>query len=209
MIGHQLVHENSGHGSGQMPLSELLLSFRPLENISLTFSDMANKIADRSLGGLLAFFAALNLFPLPPGTSAITGIPIVLIAIQLIFLQKRLWLPKILRTKKIDAVRMENVIVRLVKWTQRLEYYLKPRFWPFTVVIGERLVGVISLFLGLMVVFPIPLGNFTPALSAAILGMALSERDGIWFAIGIVAAVLSLIWVATLISGAWYAVNSI
>ena len=190
-----------------MPLSDLLLSFRPLENISLTISDMVDKIADRSLGGLLAFFAALNLFPLPPGTSAVTGIPIVLIAVQMIFLQKRVWLPKILRSKKFDPEKMESVIVRLVKWTQRLEYYLKPRLWPFSIDISERLIGLTSLLLGFMVVLPVPLGNFTPALSAAILGMALSERDGIWLAIGIVGAVLSLIWVATLLSGAWYAIS--
>lgn len=199
----------SGNGSQQKPLSELLLSFRPLENMSLTISDMADKIADRSLGGLLAFFSALNLFPLPPGTSAITGIPIVLISMQLIFLQKKMWLPQTLRNKKIDAVRMDNLIVRLVKWIQRLEYYLKPRLWPFGVIFGERLVGAICLVMGLMVVFPIPLGNFTPALSAAILGMALSERDGIWLAIGIVSAVLSLIWIFTLISGAWFAISLI
>lgn len=190
-----------------IPLSKLFFSIKKANDPNRTIGDIADIIARRSIGSLLALFAALNLIPLPPGTSVISGIPIVLIAVQLIFLRDRIWLPNFIRKLKIDEKRMDNILGRLIGWGRKLERYIKPRYWPFSSIWGDRFIGVASFILGSMVVLPIPLGNFLPALSAAILGMALSEQDGVWLAIGLTVGAVSLTWIAILVGGAWYSIE--
>jgi hypothetical protein len=47
----------------------------------------------------------------------------------------------------------------------------------------ERVIGVIGLFMAVLLVLPVPLGNWLPALGLFLTGIALSERDGIMLAI--------------------------
>jgi hypothetical protein len=44
----------------------------------LTFSELATQLHARAWGGLLFIFAAINVLPLPPGTSAFFALPIVM-----------------------------------------------------------------------------------------------------------------------------------
>ena len=55
---------------------------------------------------------------------------------------------------------------------------------------------------------PIPLGNWLPAFSTALLGLALSERDGILFAIGGAVGVASLAVIAAVIGAAGIATHA-
>ena len=75
---------------------------------------------------------------------------------------------------------MDRVIPRLV-WIERM---IRPRYWPFWRRRGDRVIGIIALIMAITVTLPIPLGNWLPAFSTALLGLALSERDGILFALG-------------------------
>ena len=79
---------------------------------------------------------------------------------------------------------------------------IKPRYWPFWRRHGDRVIGVIALVLAIIVTLPIPLGNWLPAFSTALLGLALFERDGILFAVGSAVAVGSMAVVASVIGSA-------
>ena len=58
------------------PLSETLRKLPELPVEPLTVRDIANAVADRSLGAILALFAIMNCIPAPPGTSLILGLPV-------------------------------------------------------------------------------------------------------------------------------------
>ena len=88
---------------------------------------------------------------------------------------------------------MERLIPRLV----RLERMIRPRYWPFWRQHGDRVIGVIALVMAITITLPIPLGNWPPALATALLGLALSERDGILFAVGCAVALGSMAIVAS------------
>jgi hypothetical protein len=45
--------------------------------------------------------------------------------------------------------------------------------------------------MGLMLVLPIPFGNFPPAVAVIVMCLGLGERDGVWTGAGILLAILA------------------
>ena len=48
-----------------------------------------------------------------------------------------------------------------------------------------RIVGLICLALSLILILPIPLGNFLPALAICMFAFGILERDGLWIIAGL------------------------
>ena len=61
----------------------------------IAVGDLLHALGDRATGALLFIFAFPNILPVPPGTSAILGAPLVFLAAQLTF-GMRPWLPGII-----------------------------------------------------------------------------------------------------------------
>ena len=174
----------------------------------VSIAHMRNALGNRSFAPLLVLFAAFNLLPLPPGASVVLGIPLIIVSAQMVYGSKQAWLPTFLMKRSMSADQfrrlMEWVIPRLI----RLEKLVRPRYWPFWRRQGDRVIGVVALFLAVVVTLPIPLGNWLPALATALLGLALSERDGILLAIAGTVGILSLTIVAAVIGAASIATHA-
>ena len=65
-----------------------------------------------------------------------------------------------------------------------------------------------SLLLGIIIVLPIPLGNGPTAFAVALLGLALSERDGIWLLAGLAVSVMSALLAGSIVAGAAWAASA-
>lgn len=188
------------------PLSETLRKLPELQAEPLSVRAIANAVADRSLGAVLALFAIVNCIPAPPGTSFILGLPVVIVATQLLAGQRTVWLPRRIADTEIPRAAFSGAMVRILPWLTFVERFLRPRLWPLSRLAGERLVGVISLLLGIIIVLPIPLGNGPTAFAVALLGLALSERDGVWLLAGLVVTVASAMLAGSIVAGvAWAA----
>ena len=59
----------------------------------VSIASIRDKLGERSFAALLVFFAAINLIPVPPGTSAILGLPLLIISLQMVYGSRRVWLP--------------------------------------------------------------------------------------------------------------------
>ena len=175
----------------------------------MSIATIRDALGDRSFAALLFFFAVINLIPLPPGTSALLGLPLLIVSAQMVYGSKRVWLPRILVDRTISAETfrslMERVIPRLV-WIERL---IRPRYWPFWRRRGDRIIGIIALVMAISVTLPIPLGNWLPAFSTALLGLALCERDGLLFAAGSAVGVAAMAVVAIVIGATGIAINAV
>ena len=175
----------------------------------VSIATIRDALGDRSFAALLFFFAVINLIPLPPGTSALLGLPLLIVSAQMVYGSKRVWLPRILVDRTISAETfrslMERVIPRLV-WIERL---IRPRYWPFWRRRGDRIIGVIALVMAISVTLPIPLGNWLPAFSTALLGLSLCERDGILFALGSAVGVAAMAVVAIVIGATGIAIHAV
>jgi hypothetical protein len=175
----------------------------------VTIASIRDALGDRSFAPLLVLFAAFNLLPLPPGASAILGLPLIIVAAQMAYGSKRAWLPAFVMNRSLSAQQFRTVMDWIVPRLIRLEQIIRPRYWPFWRKQGDRVIGIIALILAIVVTLPIPLGNWLPAFSTALLGLALSERDGILFAIAGSVGLASIAIVAFVVGAAGFAGNAL
>lgn len=175
----------------------------------VTMGDIRDALGDRSFAALLVLFGAFNLIPLPPGASAVLGLPLLVVAAQMTWGSRRAWLPRFIADKSLSAEQFRSLIDRVVPHLTRLEQYIRPRYWPFWRRQGDRVIGLISLLLAIIVTLPIPLGNWLPAFAITLLGLALTERDGLLFGIGSIVGVASVAVVTFVIGAAGAATQAV
>lgn len=63
--------------------------------------------------------------------------------------------------------------------------------------------------LALLLFLPIPFANGIPALAIIALGLALSERDGLWLFVGFAMTALAMLFVGLLIGGGTLAIATL
>lgn len=186
-------------------LSDLFAQLARDADREVSIGQISQALGKRSFAPLLVLFAAFNLLPLPPGASAVLGLPLVIIAGQMVGGSRTAWLPSFLMNRSVSAEQFRTAIGWLLPRLVRLERLIRPRYWPFWRRQGDRIVGVMALVLAIIVTLPIPLGNWLPAFSTALLGLALSERDGILLAIAGAVGVASMAVVVAVLSAAGFA----
>lgn len=175
------------------PLSEVFQSLADTVTEPVSLGHIEEALSDRSFAAILTFFALLNLLPLPPGTGIVTGIPLVIISLQMARGRETPWLPAFVRNHSITPERFRSISLKAVPRLQKLERLIKPRYWPFRGRQAERWLGAFTFILGMAVVLPMPLSNWLPAFSSALIGIALSERDGALMIGGVIVGIISLI----------------
>lgn len=173
----------------------------------ITLGRIMETLGSRAFAPLLVLFAAINLLPLPPGTTLVLGLPLLFISAQMAVGARRAWLPESLTKRAMSAETFRKGMNWVVPRLAQVERYVRPRYWPFWRRRGDQFVGMFAMLLSISIVLPIPLGNWLPAFSTALLGLSLLERDGILFAIGSTVGIASLAWVATIVSGAGIAAH--
>lgn len=160
----------------------------------VTVEQIRDALGDRSFATLLLFFALVNMLPLPPGSTLILGLPLLLVAVQMVIGRRSVWLPPFLLGKSLQADQFRRLAAKMMPRLERLETFVRPRYWPFpTPRSGERAIGVTALVLATLVTLPIPFGNWFPALACALLGLALSERDGVLLGAAVLVIVISVL----------------
>lgn len=191
--------QGAGTPSGPLSISlATLAADASRERVSL--SDLLELLGDRALAALLLIFALPNVIPVPPGASAILGLPMLLVAAQLAF-GGRPWLPDFVAKRSLSRAQFEAVVNRMAPWLARAEKLLRPRWLALSGRVAERLVGALCLVLSLVVFLPIPLGNMLPAFAVCVLCLGLMERDGLCVLCGALLAAVSL----TVVAGVLYA----
>jgi len=188
-------------GAAGPTLSELLhgLALQP-DRERISVRDLIDALGDRALGALMFLFAVPNALPMPPGTSAVLGAPLVFLAAQLMF-GRRPWLPRVLSSRSMAQADFALLVRRIAPWLQRGERMLRPRLGWLARPPLEYAIGAVCLLLAIVLVLPIPLGNVLPALAISLLSLAIVERDGLWVLAGLGVALFS----AGVVSGVIYA----
>lgn len=189
-------------------LSQLFAQIARDADDRVTVASIRDGLGDRSFAALLVVFAAFNMIPLPPGASAFLGLPMVIVAAQMMYGSRRAWLPGFLMNRSISAEQFRTVMDWAVPRLDRLEQLIRPRYWPFWRRRGDRVVGFLALVMAIVVTLPIPLGNWLPAFTTALLGLSLVQRDGILLAIGGACGIAALAVTAFVVGGAAVATHA-
>lgn len=163
--------------------------------------DLIDALGERALGALMFLFAFPNVLPVPPGTSAVLGTPLVFLAAQLMF-GRRPWLPAVVSRRSMAHADFALLVRRIAPWLKRGERLLRPRLGWLALPPVEYLLGAVCLLLALVLALPIPLGNILPALAISVLALAILERDGLWVLYGLGLALVAASVVAGVVLAA-------
>jgi hypothetical protein len=158
----------------------------------LTLRELSALLRDRAWGGLLLTFALINILPLPPGTTVVTGIPLIILTAQMAAGKATPWFPRRFDERGVAKGDIARLVTRMLPWERRVERVLKPRLIGLTRHRGARAIGAVSLLLSLILWLPIPLGNHAPAATMVLFALALIYRDGVLVIFGAVATLISL-----------------
>ncbi len=175
----------------------------------IALGDLVCGLRDRSFAALMVLFAVPNILFFVPGSSAITGLPLMMLALQLVAGRSTAWLPRVMSERSVDRARFGRIVRLSLPWVERIERLARPRFWPSSTASVDRLIGVACFVMALLLFLPIPFANGVPALVIIALGLALSERDGLWLVVGLLASVFAVVFVAAIVGGGAFALARI
>jgi hypothetical protein len=180
--------------------SEVLsdLGARPASAISI--GDVLNAFGDRAFGALMLLFAAPNVLPLPPGTSAVLGAPLLFVTAQLMLGRSTLWTPHVICERSIPRDHLTLLMAKLGSILRRSERFLEPRMPALLEPVPERIVGAACLLLAIILFLPIPFGNIPPAFAISAFALGILERDGLAILVGWFATIGSLLILAAISS---------
>jgi hypothetical protein len=186
--------EEAAYGIRTSELLERLLRAHPAGE-PWTLGERVAVLGDRAFGVLLLMFALPNLVPVPlPAMSTVLGVPLILLAGQMLIGLPRPRLPSRLARWRPERRHADHVVAGARGLLGRLERFVRPR-WRF--LADDRrvrhLLGAVCLALALVLALPIPLGNLLPALALSLIALGLLEKDGLVIAAGVALGAVGLL----------------
>lgn len=181
-------------------LSQILPRLADGDQPRLTVDALIDRMSERAHTALLVLFALPNTLPSIPGTSAVTGIPLVYLSVQLL-LGRKPWLPRFIAQRSIPREALASVLDRAKPWLERSERFLHPRLSGLTGPRAEKVVAVLMVLLSCAVLLPIPFGNMLPSLAIIFFALGLMEEDGFWILGGAAMMVIGIAVFSTVLWG--------
>jgi hypothetical protein len=168
----------------------------------VSLGDVVSALGDRGLGVLLAIFALPNILPSAvPFGNVPTGIPPLIVAVQLLLGMDRLILPKFIARRTIGTHWMKALAPKVAAVLSWIEPLLRPRMAWVTVPRAERFVGAIAILLAAVSTVPIPFGHNLPAFGLVLIGLGLIERDGLAIVLGSTIGLIGTVLLSLVVFG--------
>jgi hypothetical protein len=144
---------------------------------------------------LVLVFALPNVIPAPPGTSAVLGLPLLLLTLEWM-LGRAAWLPTFIARRSIARHDFAALLARATPWIVRTRRWLAPRLDLLLTPLAVHLAAALCVVLALLIMLPIPLGNMLPAWAISIIAVGVIGRDGAWVLAGSATgfASIALVW---------------
>lgn len=166
---------------------------------TLTLGNLLSELGETSFGWAIVVFSLLTLLPLPPGSSLITAVPLLVTTGQIILGFPHVRLPGPLARLRLDPVKLRRTVLRLRPVTRRLERILTPRYSLLFARRNERFLGAILFVIAFALFLPVPFSGWFPAISLFIFGVGLVERDGLVASVGLAFGCVSVLLTLTIL----------
>src|SRR4051812_19739346 len=103
------------------PLSDIIDSLAEGPGPTLTVSEMLQRFDSRAFGAMLFVFGALNMLPLPPGSSTFLSLPILLLAPQVAWGADAPWLPRRIMVRPLKRDDLRRLFHKISPALRRVE----------------------------------------------------------------------------------------
>ncbi len=156
---------------------------------------LIDRLDERAFALPILIMAIPCLVPGLPGPPQIFGVPIILLAGQMLLGRREPWLPGALLRRKIPRgwlVSMGGFADKRLRWLERLS---KPRWRFLATGIGERVIALFMI-LATLVMMP-PITNSVPALALTLMSVGILQRDGIFAGLG---SMIAVAWIGLLVA---------
>ena len=160
-----------------------------------SIGELTDAVGEKGFGLLLVLLSLPSALPVPaPGYSTPFGIVIALIALQMLMGRQTVWLPARLQRIRIKPSMARKMSGAATKFLRTVEHLIRPRQQWIRAQLGQSGLAIVILIMACLMMLPIPLTNTLPAMVIFMIGVGLSEDDGLLaiaaFAVGCVAVVL-------------------
>jgi hypothetical protein len=166
----------------------------------LTIAAFLEGLETRSFAFIVAALVLPNCIPTGiPLLSTVTGIPMVLVVAQAYLGRTTPCLPDYLGRRALQRGRLQDFLVRMRPYIERLESAIHPRHhWWVTGMRRRALHVAISLMI-VILALPIPFDNLFAAWAILFFCLALLEGDGVMAMLGWLLSLATLAWTALLL----------
>ena len=120
------------------------------------------------------------------------GLLLVAPGVQMMLGGRKLWLPRRVRAWSFSREGLQRAIQVANPYLKRIEKLIRPRLSFLTQAPFSFLFGFQVLVMAFVLVLPIPFGNWPPAMTLAMMALALLQRDGVLMLLSVPAAALSV-----------------
>lgn len=161
----------------------------------MTIRDVRDHLDERAFGLLILILTIPCLVPALYGVPQVLGVPIILLASQVLVGREEPWLPEGVLKRRVPKAwldRMSDFATKRMGWFERLS---RPRLHWLAAGPGERLAALFMILATLTII--LPMTNTVPSVALALLSVGLIQRDGVFVALG---SAVSLAWAGLLIA---------
>jgi hypothetical protein len=160
---------------------------------SLTLEGVFRGVGDKAFGLLLVVLSLPSALPIPAaGYSTPFGILLAILSIQMILLRERPSLPKFAMDRKIGFTMAQKMFGFANAFLHKIEWLIHPRFSWIGKPAGRSALGWLTLIMSCLMILPIPLTNTFPAMVIFLIGVGLTEDDGLFALLAFVVGVFAV-----------------
>ena len=166
-----------GHSRLSVELRDLL----SMEGESLTVGQLNTRVGDRGFGLLLLVLSLPSALPVPAaGYSVPFGMLLALLALQMMAGKSRPVFPGRMERATMGKAMAEKLLKGASWMFSKLEWIVRPRMRWVGRRAGLSLMGVLVLAMAILMMIPIPMTNTFPAFVIFLIGIGLTEEDGVF-----------------------------
>ena len=173
------------HGKAErsMTLYELLGKMQPKPDTnSMCFADFWQALEKRGFGPMLAMPAFIASTPIGaiPGVPSLTGVTILLIALQILLGRRHPWLPNAIMKLEIEGDHLHTAVTKMKPYALRVDRFPIPRWFFMRQPIFRSLIDLSCALCGLIMV-PlelVPFMGLIPAVAVLIMAIGMATDDG-------------------------------
>ena len=173
--------QSSEDASHHLPLGETLQELLKSDDENgISISEITRAVGEKGFGLLLVVLSLPSALPVPaPAYSTPFGLVMALIALQMISGRRAVWLPQKIGTIRIKPKLTDKMIGSASRFLGKMERYIRPRQKWIRGRTGQASLALVVLIMACLMMLPIPLTNTFPAMVIFMIGVGLSEEDGL------------------------------
>ncbi|WP_213742568.1 exopolysaccharide biosynthesis protein [Bradyrhizobium sp. dw_411] len=168
-------------------LLKRLIDEVPKDTVDLDW--LLGHLQKRAFGLLLLILAIAIIIP---GLGVVASFAMVFPAVEMLLGRDRPTLPHFLTKRPFAAQRFTKWAARALPVLRAIERVSRSR-WHTPAAATKRTLGLLVLLLVLSGIWPLPLINVVPAITIAVLAIALLQEDGLLLAVAFSVGILSLL----------------